>query len=126
MNKLDKTREFLTEMHNAGYHKVTVGNPDPENNPACAKWPNGPYSIWGWHPSFDGYHNGPKEHSRCCRNGSWPAVWGIRDKYVESLCGNGHQAQIMSNQKVLFEGTFDIKTPEDIEAAINEIFARNL
>jgi len=118
-------RAFLTEMHNAGYHKVTVGNPDPEKNPACKRWADGPYSLWGWHPSFDGYHNGNRE-STVCRNGSWPAVWRIRDKYIKGGGGNGHQTQITSNQSTLYEGTFDIKTPEDIEGAINEIFANQL
>jgi len=121
--KIENTKKLLVDVHKAGYHKVTIGKPDPDNNPACKSWPSGPYSLWGWHPSFKGYHNGDDKDAReCCRQNNWPAIWEISRKYdIGGGCGNGHQHQISSSQQVILAGTFDTTSVRIINKQIKEL-----
>ena len=108
VDKHDATLAFLTEMRDAGYELITIGKPvTKEENPACASWQDGPYSIWAYHHSFKGYHNSDDGNRECCID-RWPAVWRIIETYVHGSCGNGHQKQIPEKQEILLDGTYNI------------------
>lgn len=118
MDVYDSTIKFLTDMHKAGYHMVTIGKPDAKN-PACKYMKKFPRSIWGWHPSFDG-NNGVDTDA--CRGIGRPAVWNLVEKYnIDSGCGNGHQVQIYDYQDVILNGTFNTTDSEDIKQTIQKI-----
>lgn len=112
MNKYELTYQILKDCKEAGYHVVTIGKPDPKNNPACKGWPDGPYSLWAWNPSFEGNYN--RGNDNTCRIGGWPAIWRIAEKHVaKGGCGNGHQHQISDTYNLVcgtYKVTFTLKT----------------
>ena len=110
MNKFELTYEVLKACKRAGYHKVTIGKPDPTNNPACRSWTNGPESLWGWHPVFGGsFHSSDKKEDRdICHEGQCPAIWRIAERFkIYGGCGNSHQSQLKCNSPIL-RGTWDL------------------
>jgi hypothetical protein len=126
MSKYVKTFNVLKDLQKAGYEVATIGKPDHENNPACT-WKDGPYSIWPYQHTFDGYYNGVDD--KICRDPSrWPASWGILTKHnISGGTGNGHQHQIPRD--ILIDGTYkldDIKALEDhfIELEKNEFLIK--
>jgi hypothetical protein len=109
-SKLEATKSLLYDCHKAGYHMVTIGHPDPKNL-CCRGWETGPFSIWGWHPSFDGRYNSTDPD--ICTIHSIPLIWDIIKKYgINGSCGNGHQYQLIpgKTRDTMLLGTFDTRS----------------
>jgi len=111
-SKYNKTYSLLVDLRKAGYEIITIGDSDPQNNPACESWPTGPYSVWAYHHSFGCTRYNVKK--QVCLIDNWPALWRILEKYkLSGGCANGHQYQI-SPQCGLITGTYSVTNKRNL------------